>query len=97
MTMTLTPDSNTIVETRTSDTPEESSHIVMLPPNNKTDATPQAYVLRARIEGFPVTALCGYTWVPEKNPAPLPVCSRCLEIYQQPGENRDDRNELPDA
>lgn len=84
------------VETRTSEVPGDSSHIVMVPPG-EPDTTPQAYVLRARIEGFPVTALCGYTWVPQRDPAPLPVCSRCLDIYHQPGDNRDDREELPDA
>lgn len=26
-----------------------------------------------------------------------PGCQACLDIYQQPGENRDDREELPDA
>jgi len=85
-----------LVKSETSDEPTESAHIVMVPPD-QTDDTPQAYVLRARIEGFPVTALCGHTWVPEKDPTPLPVCSRCLDIYQQPGKYRDERNELPDA
>jgi hypothetical protein len=58
---------------------------------------PQAYVTRAIVEGFPVTALCGYTWVPSKDPRDKPVCSGCLDIYQQPGEHRDEREELPDA
>ncbi len=84
------------VETRTSDVPGESAHIV-LPPPGVPDTTPQAYVLRARIEGFPITALCGHTWVPEQDPAPLPVCSRCLEVYQQPGKHRETRDELPEA
>ncbi len=84
------------VETRTSDNPGESSHIVMVPPS-ELDATAQAYVLRARIEGFPVTALCGHTWIPERDPGPLPVCSRCLAIYQEDGNHRDERDELPDA
>lgn len=91
--MTLTQE---YVETRTSDEPGDSAHIVMVPPG-ESDETPQAYVLRARIEGFPVTALCGYSWVPQKDPSPLPVCSRCLALYQQPGKNRDDREQLPDA
>lgn len=84
------------VETRTTDTPGEASHIVMTPPGEH-DTTPQAYVLRARVEGFPVTAVCGHVWVPGRDPKPLPICSRCLAVYHQPGENRDDRDELPDA
>lgn len=84
------------VETRTTDQPAEASHIVMVPPGEK-DQTPQAYVLRARVEGLPVTALCGYTWVPEKDPAPLPVCEGCLAIYQHDPHGFGDRGELPDA
>lgn len=85
-----------VVELRLSDDAGASAHIVMVPPN-EPDTTPQAYVLRARVEGFEITALCGHTWLPERDPAPLPVCSRCVDIYHQPGENRDDRNEMPGA
>jgi hypothetical protein len=79
----------------TSSVKEDSAHIVMVP-DGEPDESPQAYVLRARIEGFPVTALCGFTWVPNRQAAGLPVCQECLDIYQQPGENRDDREDLPD-
>jgi hypothetical protein len=82
-------------EIKTSDSPGDSAHIVRVPPG-EPDITPQAYVLRARIEGFAVTAICGYTWVPQKKAEGLPVCGRCLEIYQTPGKNRDERDELPD-
>lgn len=85
-----------LVQTNTTDEPTEAAHIVMTPPKWQP-LTPQAYVMLARVEGFPVTALCGHTWIPEKDPAPLPVCSSCLEIYQQPGKHRDERDELPDA
>lgn len=85
-----------VAQHATSDVPDESSHIVMVPPD-QPDKTPQAYVLRARIEGFTVVALCGHEWVPTKDPAPLPVCSKCLDIYQQPGKHRDERDELPSA
>lgn len=37
-------------------------------------------VLEARINGTPVTALCGYVWVPSRNPENHPVCERCLAI-----------------
>jgi hypothetical protein len=80
--------------TTSTDKPE-SAHIVMVPPG-ESDETPQAYVMRARIEGFPITALCGFTWIPNKMATGLPVCQECLEIYEQPGENRDDRDRLPD-
>lgn len=91
--MTLTEE---YVETRVSDTPRDATHIVMVPPGEH-DSTPQAYVLRARIEGFPVTAICGYIWVPERDPGVLPVCSTCLHVYQTQGSDLDQRGELPDA
>lgn len=80
----------------TSHSPAESAHIVMKG-KGVEDQTPQAYVLRALVEGFPVEALCGYMFVPKRDPKKLPVCEPCLEIYHQPGENRDDREALPDA
>lgn len=80
----------------TTEDPDHAAHIVTVP-QGEADETPQAYVLRARILGFPVTALCGHTWVPSKDPVAYPVCGECLDIYQQPGEHRDEREELPDA
>lgn len=83
------------VETRTTDQPADASHIVHMPATEKQ--TPQSYVLEARIEGRPITALCGYTWVPNKNPEPLPVCATCLEIYKHDPRGHGDRGDLPDA
>lgn len=83
-------------ELTTEDHEGPAAHIVMVPPG-EDDQTPQAYVLRARIEGFPITALCGHTWVPFRDPGVLPKCSPCVEVYHEPGENREDREELPDA
>jgi len=85
-----------VVKTETTDVPAEASHIVPVPPGEE-DETPQAYVLRARIEGFPITALCGYVFVPQKDPQPLPVCSACMDIYQSDPMGHGDRDELPDA
>lgn len=80
----------------TTDEPADAAHIVPVP-EGESDETPQAYVLRARIEGFPVTALCGYTWVPQRDPGPLPVCSSCLDLYESYGWKYGDRDRLPDA
>lgn len=95
MTTTATVEAH---QTITTDNPADAAHIVMTPAN-EPDETPQAYVMRARIEGFPVTALCGHTWVPQKDPAPLPVCATCLSYYQvDPFQNdHESRDELPDA
>lgn len=75
---------------RTSDTDPQTSedkpnvaHYVMSPNDDETN---HAYVMRARIEGFPVTALCGFTWIPHRQATGLPVCAECRDIW----------NELPD-
>lgn len=70
----------------------ESAHIVL---EKGDDESAKAYVMRARIEGFPVTALCGYTWVPNKMATGLPVCQECKEIYDY-NPNGKDRDGLPD-
>lgn len=56
----------------------ECAHIVLVEPGE--DAT--VVVLTARIEGTPVTALCGFVWVPHKDPKQLPVCQKCADIYE---------------
>lgn len=73
----------------------ECAHIVLVPPGSD-DETPQAYVMRARVEGFPVTALCGYTWVPNKMATGLPVCEECKEIYENDPQGHGDRDRLPE-
>lgn len=94
MTMTITEE---LVETRTTDEPGEAAHIVLLPPELRGATTPQAYIMQARVEGFEVEALCGHRWVPQKDPAPLPVCSGCLDIYQNDPFGHGDRGQLPDS
>jgi hypothetical protein len=41
---------------------------------------PASAVTRALIEGTPVTALCGKTWVPTRDPQRYPVCPTCKEL-----------------
>lgn len=63
---------------RTGSDKAEVGHYVKSPNDNETN---HAYVMRARLEGFPVTALCGWTWVPKRMASDLPVCSECLDIF----------------
>lgn len=81
-------------EVTTSNNKPESAHIVLKPKDEK-DETVHAYVMRARIEGFPIVALCGYTWVPNKKAEGLPVCEECKAIYDH-NPNGMDRDGLPD-
>lgn len=93
MTATLTDE---YVQTNTTETPGEAAHMVLVP-KGQPDKTPQAYVLRARIEGFLIVALCGHAFIPKQNPVPLPVCRPCLEIYEDDPKGHGDREQLPDA
>lgn len=54
------------------------AHIVRVGPGENAAAK----VLAARIEGTPVEALCGYVWVPSRDPRQLPPCQRCVDIYE---------------
>ncbi len=67
------------------------AHIVRTRPGE--DAA--AKILEARINGTPVEALCGHVWVPSRDPARLPVCEKCLEIYRMYREFNDGLDETP--
>jgi hypothetical protein len=54
---------------------ERFSHIVV----------PASAVTEAYITGTPVTALCGKTWVPSRDPKRYPVCPTCKEIWAAAG------------
>jgi hypothetical protein len=40
----------------------------------------KADIVRANVEGTPVTALCGKRWIPNRDPDRYPVCPTCKEI-----------------
>lgn len=77
MTTTFNPETIEYIREKLGATEEDSAHIVRVGPNE--DAA--AVVLKARIKGRRVTALCGYSWVPSKNPENLPLCGKCRDIY----------------
>ncbi|WP_311208758.1 MULTISPECIES: DUF3039 domain-containing protein [unclassified Aeromicrobium] len=85
-----------IVETNTTTDPVDATHIVQTPAG-EPDETPHAYVMRARIEGFPIVALCGYVFVPQHDPAPRPVCEPCKAEFERDPHGHGDRDRLPDA
>lgn len=43
---------------------------------------PASAVTDAYITGNPVTALCGKTWVPSRDPNRYPVCPECKDILE---------------
>lgn len=55
-----------------------AAHIV----KTKRGENAAAVVLEARVMGTPVEALCGFVWVPSRDPKQLPICEKCKGIYQ---------------
>lgn len=46
------------------------------------DIPASALVTEARIYGLELTALCGFRFVPEKDPLKHPPCEQCVEIFE---------------
>jgi len=64
----------------TLDTEEpKAAHIVDRGEDTRSAPT---IILEAMINGTSITALCGHTWVPSRDPNKYPVCSKCLEIFE---------------
>jgi len=52
------------------------THIVNCPDDK--DNT-EAWLTEARVFGLEVTALCGYRWVPTRDPQRHPICNACID------------------
>jgi len=64
-------------DTRTTDGDPIHAHII----DRGSDERPaSAIILEARVNGTPLTALCGYVWIPSRDPEKYPVCPKCEEI-----------------
>jgi hypothetical protein len=53
--------------------PEDCKHLVDQHKN-------ECNVTEARVLGIEMVALCGYKWIPSKDPEPLPMCQACSKI-----------------
>lgn len=60
------------------DSDEVRTHIVMR--ENGDPRPAHAIVTEAMIEGKEVVALCGYRWIPFRDPQKHPLCEDCLRI-----------------
>lgn len=72
--------SDKTIEELSEDEPE-FTHII------RRDDLERGYLLQE-----PVTALCGHTWVPTKNPENYPVCPKCKKIAGQLAAGRSGNN-----
>jgi len=68
-----------------------AAHIVKVKPGENA----QAVVLEARIMGTPVEALCGFTWVPSRDPKNLPLCEECKAMYGLYKDFNDNLSDTP--
>jgi hypothetical protein len=56
---------------------ELRSHIVRRPDDRDSA---EAWVTEARVMGFEVEALCGFKWIPARDPQRYAVCEACKDI-----------------
>lgn len=82
--------SDLVVEIATTDPDLEDenrvSHIVGPKYTDEGKIQGSALITQAMIEGTPVTALCGFTWVPSRDPNNYPVCQACKAIVECSGD-----------
>ncbi|MEP1126595.1 MAG: DUF3039 domain-containing protein [Ilumatobacter sp.] len=71
-------DFDTITDSENETSEPTSAHIVKAGPGENG----AAIVLEARVMGTPIEALCGFVWVPSKDPKQLPVCQKCKDVYE---------------
>ena len=83
-------DERTDEETRTGE--PSVAHIVRTEPGESA----LAKVTEARVFGFPVEALCGERFVPQRDPKKLPMCQKCKEIYEVYQAFNDGLSDRPD-
>lgn len=55
------------VQLHTGTEPEKHAHIILK---------------REYLPGEPIEALCGYRWVPSRNPLDYPVCAACVAVFE---------------
>lgn len=70
----------------------QAAHIVKVEPGESAAAK----VLEARIYGTPLEALCGFVWVPSRDPKQLPLCEECKSIYEMYRAFNDGLRDTPE-
>ena len=97
LTTTVQPDLDERLDERTDEDRETGkphvAHIVKTDPGESAVAK----VTEARIYGYPVEALCGEVFVPQRDPKKLPMCQACKEIYDIYRAVNDGLGETPNA
>lgn len=85
------------VDVDTDETTETAEPIAAHIVKTKKGENAAAVVLEARVMGTPIEALCGFVWVPSRDPKQLPVCEKCKSVYEMfkafNGDLRDTPND----
>ena len=85
------PDLDVLTDEETETEEPTHAHIVKTAPGENAAAK----VMEARVMGTPIEALCGFVWVPSRDPKQLPVCPKCKEVYEMYRFFNDGLNETP--
>lgn len=56
--------------------PADLAHYLNCPDDKEST---EAWITEARVFGLEVTALCGYRWVPQDDPASKKICRPCVD------------------
>jgi len=85
------PDLDVLTDEETETEEPTHAHIVKTAPGENAAAK----VMEARVMGTPIEALCGFVWVPSRDPKQLPLCPKCKEVYEMYRFFNDGLNETP--
>jgi hypothetical protein len=88
---TARPDLDERVDDSVQTGPPRQAHIVRTDPSESAIAK----VTEARVFGYPVEALCGERFVPQRDPTKLPMCQACKEIYDLYRMANDNLSDTP--
>jgi hypothetical protein len=47
--------------------------------------------------GTPIEAICGFVWIPSRDPKQLPLCSKCKALYEIDRAFNEHLDETPDS
>ena len=97
MPTTIKPDLDERLDQRTDEDLQTGEPKVAHIVRTDRDESAVAKVTEARIYGYPVEALCGQRFVPQRDPKKLPMCQVCKEIYDLYRSANEGLNEKPDA
>ena len=97
MPTTIQPDLDERTDQRTDEDLQTGEPKVAHIVRTDRDESAVAKVTEARIYGYPVEALCGQRFVPQRDPKKLPMCQVCKEIYDLYRSANEGLNEKPDA